>query len=94
LGLIIGKPIGVLLLSFLAIKIGWSSLPSGVNMKHLTGAGVLGGIGFTMSIFITLLAFDNPDYINQSKMAILVSSIIASILGLLVLSRARTIPES
>lgn len=94
LGLVIGKPLGVLLLSFLAIRVGWSSLPVGVSWTHLVGAGLLGGIGFTMSIFITLLAFDDPQYINQSKMAILAASLIASLLGLVVLSRARTTVET
>jgi NhaA family Na+:H+ antiporter len=87
-GLVLGKPVGVLLLSFLAMKIGWSSLPGGVTWRHMIGVGALGGIGFTMSIFITLLAFDNPEHITQSKMAILISSVIASILGLLILSKS------
>lgn len=94
LGLVIGKPLGVLLLSFLAIRAGWSSLPAGVSWKHLAGAGTLGGIGFTMSIFITLLAFEDPAYVTQSKMAILVSSLVASLLGLLILAGTKTKAES
>jgi Na+:H+ antiporter, NhaA family len=85
-GLVAGKPVGVLLLSYLAIRAGVSSIPERVNWKHLSGAAALGGIGFTMSIFITLLAFDEPAHINQSKMAILVSSIVASFVGLMILS--------
>ena len=88
LGLVLGKPIGVIFLSFLAIKLGWSQLPAGVSWRHMIGAGVLGGIGFTMSIFIALLAFEHTTYINQSKMAILVSSVLAAILGLMILRRA------
>lgn len=87
LGLVLGKPIGIVLLCLLAVKIGWSSLPTGVTWTHMVGAGTLGGIGFTMSIFITLLAFDNPATITQAKMAILVSSVIASTLGFLILRR-------
>jgi NhaA family Na+:H+ antiporter len=82
IGLIIGKPVGILLLSFVMIKTGWSRLPNGVRWRHLVGAGILGGIGFTMSVFITLLAFNNPYLITQSKIAILISSFLASVLGM------------
>ncbi|MCX6186606.1 MAG: Na+/H+ antiporter NhaA, partial [Bacteroidetes bacterium] len=57
LGLIIGKPLGILLFSYVAVLVGWCRLPEDVNWKQIFGAGILGGIGFTMSIFITLLAF-------------------------------------
>ena len=81
LGLIIGKPIGVLLFSYLAVLIGWCNLPEDVNWKQIFGAGILGGIGFTMSIFITLLAFDNNEIINNSKLMILIASGCACCLG-------------
>jgi Na+:H+ antiporter, NhaA family len=81
-GLILGKPIGVLALSYFAVMIGLCRLPADMNWVHLTGAGILGGIGFTMSIFITNLAFaGSPEIINASKMAILIASLIAGILG-------------
>ncbi len=83
-GLIIGKPIGITLFSFIAVVIGICRLPLDLNWKHLFGAGILGGIGFTMSIFITNLAFaNNPVEINGSKMAILLASLTAGIIGFL-----------
>jgi NhaA family Na+:H+ antiporter len=82
LGLLIGKPLGVMLFSFIGITLGFSKLPAGVNWGHLLGAGILGGIGFTMSIFITNLAFqDLQTTINASKIAIMFSSLIAGLLG-------------
>lgn len=81
-GLIIGKPIGITLLSFIAVSLGICKLPSGLNWKHIFGAGLLGGIGFTMSIFITNLAFTgNADEITASKIAVLLASLLAGILG-------------
>lgn len=82
-GLFIGKPAGILLFSYLPIRMGISALPSGIRMKHILGVGFLGGIGFTMSIFITLLAFSDPTVINIAKMAILGSSLISGITGYL-----------
>lgn len=82
LGLIVGKPIGITLFSFLSVKSGLCALPRGVNWKALLGAGMLGGIGFTMSIFITLLAFKgNMHYINESKLVILLASLASGIIG-------------
>lgn len=84
LGLVLGKPIGILITSMFAIKIGITKMPGDLNLKHLFGAGLLGGIGFTMSIFICSLAFHGQaDTINASKMAILVASLTAGILGYL-----------
>ena len=83
-GLIAGKPLGVTLLCFIAVASGVCRLPSDLNWSHMIGAGMLGGIGFTMSIFITNLAFSgNPETINASKMAILLASLAAGILGFL-----------
>lgn len=82
LGLIIGKPIGITLFSFLSVKTGLCALPRGVKWKGIIGAGMLGGIGFTMSIFITLLAFKgNMHYINESKLMILLASLTSGIIG-------------
>ena len=84
LGLIVGKPVGVILMCFAAVKLRVSSLPSGVTWSHVAGAGVLGGIGFTMSIFITNLAFaGTPMLINASKLAVLIASFVAGLVGLL-----------
>lgn len=87
-GLIIGKPLGILLLCFIAIKLKLAKLPEGVNWLQLTGAGVLAGIGFTMSIFITLLAFDDAAVIQQSKIAILFSSLVAGVIGFLLVRKS------
>ncbi len=81
LGLAVGKPLGIWFFSFLAAGLGLCSLPTGLKWKNILGAGFLGGIGFTMSIFITLLAYDDPEIINHSKIAILTASCIAGAVG-------------
>jgi NhaA family Na+:H+ antiporter len=80
-GLIMGKPLGIFISTFLAVKMRISILPGDVKWKHIFGAGLLAGIGFTMSIFITLLAFEDIALINQAKIAIMLSSLVAGILG-------------
>jgi NhaA family Na+:H+ antiporter len=83
-GLALGKPLGIVLFSFIAVALGLSRLPSDLNWRHIFGAGLLGGIGFTMSIFIANLAFaKTPDMINASKLAILLASLAAGISGYL-----------
>jgi len=86
-GLYIGKPLGIFLLTLLAVRLGWSRLPTGINWKHIIGAGFLGGIGFTMSIFITLLAFTDPDIISNAKISILLTSLLAGATGYFILDR-------
>ena len=86
LGLIVGKPLGIFLFAFLAVTFGLCKLPSDLNWKSIFGVGLLAGIGFTMSIFVTLLAFDNETIINNSKLIILISSLIAGLLGFFVLN--------
>ncbi len=84
MGLILGKPLGVTLLSFVAVAIGLCRLPPDLNWRHVIGAGILGGIGFTMSIFITNLAFaGDVQTINASKMTILLASLTAGTAGFL-----------
>lgn len=85
LGLIVGKPLGIFMLTFLAVNIGLCKLPTDINWKNIFGVGLLGGIGFTMSIFITLLAFENEIIINHAKLAILISSLTAGLSGFIVL---------
>ena len=85
LGLVIGKPLGIWLLSYIAAGLGLCALPNDLKWKNIIGAGFLGGIGFTMSIFITLLAFDNEEVIDHSKIAILLASLIAGGIGFLFL---------
>lgn len=86
MGLVIGKPLGITIFCFIAVTVGLSRLPLDLRWGHIIGAGMLGGIGLTMSIFITNLAFhDNLGIINASKMAVLMASLTAGILGFLVL---------
>jgi NhaA family Na+:H+ antiporter len=86
LGLIIGKPLGITLMSYLAVKLKISALPSGVKWKQVLGLGLLAGIGFTMSIFIALLSFSDAESQLQAKFSILIASVLAGILGYLVLN--------
>jgi len=85
IGLVIGKPLGIWLFSFIGVGLGLCVLPTDLKWKNIIGAGFLGGIGFTMSIFITLLAFDNVEIINNSKIAILIASLIAGTIGFILL---------
>jgi NhaA family Na+:H+ antiporter len=80
-GLMAGKPAGVLLFSFIAIISGICVLPEGLKWKHVIGIALLAGIGFTMSIFISLLAYNDPLMITQSKIAILTASVISGVMG-------------
>ena len=85
LGLIAGKPLSILLFAFAAVKLKISRLAEDITWNHIIGAGFLGGIGFTMSIFITLLAFKNEVLVVDSKIAVLISSIVAGISGFIYL---------
>lgn len=82
-GLLIGKPLGILLFSYLATRLKISTLPEDIKWSYLVGAGILAGIGFTMSIFITLLAFNDPAVVNLSKMSVLLASLLAGLAGFL-----------
>ncbi len=81
LGLVVGKPLGIGLFCALAVGLGICALPTGISWVKLIGAGILAGIGFTMSIFITLLAFNDAEHILMSKTTILLSSAVAGIIG-------------
>jgi NhaA family Na+:H+ antiporter len=81
IGLLFGKPIGITLFSWLAVATGWSTLPQGVNWRMLHGAGWLGGIGFTMALFIAGLAFEGTPRLDEAKLSILVASAAAAIIG-------------
>ena len=86
-GLFIGKPLGIALICFAALKMKICGFPEQMGWKHLSGICVLAGIGFTMSIFIANLAFDNPDLIRDSKIAILTASLLAGLVGFILLTR-------
>jgi NhaA family Na+:H+ antiporter len=86
-GLFIGKPLGIVLFSLLAVKLRLAKLPEETGWKDLLGAGFLGGIGFTMSIFITILAFGETAVSQSSKLAIMFGSLASGVTGLWILSR-------
>jgi NhaA family Na+:H+ antiporter len=85
-GLVVGKPVGITLASWLAVRSGIAALPSGINWRTLGGAAMLGGIGFTMSLFIAGLAFgEAEEQLTSAKLGTLVASVIAGVIGWAVL---------
>ena len=93
LGLLVGKPIGVLGFSWLAVRLGISALPTGVNWMALTGTGALAGVGFTMSLFIAALGFGDGMLLDQAKLGVLSASVVAGFLGLALLAVATRGPD-
>jgi NhaA family Na+:H+ antiporter len=83
--LLIGKPLGILLFSLLAVKTGAARLPVDIRWRNLFAAGVLAGIGFTVSLFIASLAFADQEMLDAAKIGILVGSVLAGMIGLLLL---------
>jgi len=80
-GLFVGKTIGITLLSYVAVKMKWAKLPTGANWKHIIGMGMLAGIGFTMSIFISMLSFSDALHIIEAKFSILCASVLSGLIG-------------
>jgi len=91
-GLVVGKPLGILLLSWLAIRLGLAALPEGVGWVALLGGGLLAGIGFTMALFIAGLALDGAS-LDAAKVGILAASAVAAVLGMVVLTRSLPLPS-
>jgi NhaA family Na+:H+ antiporter len=87
LGLLVGKVIGVVGFTWLSVKFKITSFPDGMNIRNLFGLGLLAAIGFTMSLFVTQLAFTNEEYITQAKIGIFTASIIGGVLGYMVLNK-------
>lgn len=85
MGLFLGKPIGIFAMSWLSVKLKIAQLPEATKWTHILGLGILGGIGFTMSIFIALLSFNAPSLQAEAKFAILIASVLAGISGFLLL---------
>ncbi|MCB9740826.1 MAG: Na+/H+ antiporter NhaA [Deltaproteobacteria bacterium] len=94
LGLLLGKPLGIFGASWLAVRLGLGQLPPGAKWSQLLGAAQLGGIGFTMSLFVTGLAFGEPGPVAQAKLGILVGSAIAAVIGLFLLGRSLPAADS
>ena len=93
IGLIAGKPIGIVGASYLAVRLGLTELPGGAQWRHILGISLLGGIGFTMSLFIAGLAFDDPALLDRSKIGILLASAVAGTAGFALL-RAISTPDA
>jgi NhaA family Na+:H+ antiporter len=81
-GLVFGKPLGVMLFSYVSVKTGIASLPQGVRWSHIFGGAMLGGIGFTMSLFLADLSFSEPQILNYARIAILTGSIFSAVIGM------------
>jgi len=90
LGLVLGKPLGIMLFSWLAYKTGVASLPENIKWVHILGVGLLGGIGFTMALFVASLAFKETGLIDNAKISILFASVIAGLAGYFVLRKTLT----
>jgi Na+:H+ antiporter, NhaA family len=88
-GLAIGKPLGIIVVSAIVVRLGWGNLPEGVSWLMLAGASSLAGIGFTMSLFTAGLAFE-ADYLLPAKSGVLVASLARALLGVLILKLATT----
>ena len=85
LALVFGNTIGIMLLSYIAIKFKFADLPKGVKFNQLLGVSILGGLGFTMSLFITNLAYVDDAFIAAAKMGVILGSLVAGLLGYLIL---------
>ncbi len=81
LGLVVGKPIGIAMFTYLAVRFRIADLPPGITLRHVLGAGGVAGIGFTVALFISGLAFDDPGLVDQSIIGILVASVVATAVG-------------
>ena len=94
LGLVMGKPLGILFFSWLAVRLGFASLPRGVSWGGVLVVGCVAGMGFTMSLFIATLAFDDASMLAVAKLAVLVASAIAGVVGLAIGARLLRVPVS
>ena len=89
-GLMLGKPLGIMMAAFIAVKTGIANLPKAVNWRSLLGYGFLAGIGFTMSLFIAMLAFDDASLVDAAKRGIIAGSVLAGIAGAVMLRAGRS----
>lgn len=89
LGLLIGKSVGIVGISYMTVRLGWASLPNNTSWKQLIGVSFLAAVGFTMSLFVTDLAFENPAYVAQAKIGILAASLLGGLLGYFILNNTK-----
>jgi NhaA family Na+:H+ antiporter len=94
LGLLLGKPLGITLLAWLAVRLGLAELPRGVGWFQIAGAGLLAGIGFTVALFIAALAFDDANLVAGAKVGILAASLLATLGGAALLAKALPRPAN
>lgn len=92
-GLVVGKPLGIMLFSFITVKLKIASLPENVNWMHMLGASILGGVGFTMAIFVANLAYDEEALITAAKLGILIASFVAGVAGFALLFAQARVAE-
>jgi len=92
-GLVIGKLVGISVFTWIGVKSGMSEMPRGASWIHVIGLAAIGGIGFTVSLFVTGLAFDNPLFTDDAKIGIVAASVIAALIGSIILTRAKEVTE-
>lgn len=88
-GLVLGKVSGIFSFSWIAVKMGWANLPDKLHWRHVFGLGLLGGVGFTMSVFVTMLSFGDAALVAQAKLYIVIGSCVSAVLGLVWLRLAK-----
>ena len=93
-GLLFGKPLGIMMFALIAVKTGIARLPQAVNWRSLLGYGLLAGIGFTMSLFIAMLAFDDMASVNAAKRGIIAGSLLAGVAGAVMLRTGRALRDA
>jgi Na+:H+ antiporter, NhaA family len=92
-GLLVGKPLGIMMAALIAVKTGIARLPQAVNWGSLLGYGFLAGIGFTMSLFIAMLGFDDTALVDAAKQGIIAGSLLAGVAGAVMLRMGRSSPD-
>jgi NhaA family Na+:H+ antiporter len=93
LGLLVSKPLGITAASWLAVKVRFAALPTGVNWRQVHAVGWLGGIGFTMSIFVAALALNSDSLLVQAKLGVFAGSLAGAVIGWLLMRTAQHNPE-
>jgi NhaA family Na+:H+ antiporter len=93
-GLLFGKPLGIVTAALIAVKAGIARLPQGVNWGSLLGYGFIAGIGFTMSLFIAMLAFDDTTLVDAAKLGIIAGSVLAGVAGAVMLWAGRSLGDA